>query len=192
MSTSQVDICNKALGNIGISQFMNSMDEQSNEALVCNRFYNVALDRVLAEYPWRFATKTVALADVGTPPDRWAYRYRYPSDCIQVLYVDNEETAYEVIADTDNDALAICSDAVEAEVTYVARVTQTRLYSPLFVDALAWSLAIDIAAPLAANPGIINTLDRAYHTAVSKAAARSMNENYKQSDYISELILERL
>lgn len=186
-----VSICNQALGNCGISQFINLITEQSNEAIICNVYYEGARDRVLAEIPWNFARKTVTLQDIGTPPKRWGYRFRYPIDCLQILYVEDETTDYEVVADTDNEALAICCNIPNPELIYTARIEQTRLYSPLFIEALGWSLAIDIATPLSVNAGLIQGLGNAYNTALSKAAALNLNEFRKTDTRTTDLLAAR-
>lgn len=84
MATSDVQICNLALGRAGCQQFIDSLDDLSTEAMYLKRIYDLTLERVLQDFPWQFAKKYAPLSDIGTPVSPWAYRYRYPSDCLQL------------------------------------------------------------------------------------------------------------
>ncbi len=78
---SVVEICNRALSNIGNSRSINSLTEASKEAGECSLHFEACRDAVLSDFDWNFATKRVALADTSNPPPDWEYAYQYPSDC---------------------------------------------------------------------------------------------------------------
>lgn len=207
----KVGLCNISIGNLGISQFIGSIDEQSNEARVCRIFYDQALNRTLEEFPWSFAKSYADLQDIGSPPSRWLYRYRYPTNCLFVRAVTPRDyfpevaeyynsdllqyfnrNDFEIIEDQAGGGLAICTNIPEASLTFTMRITAFPLFSALFIDAFGWSLSKDIASPLSAQPSMAEKANQAYTGALLKAAARSMNEN-KDSVYPeSEFILARL
>lgn len=199
MSNSEVSICNQALGKIGISQFIANLDtEQSNEARVCRIYYEAARDRVLQAIPWGFAKRTAELQDIGTPPAGWLYRYRYPNDCLFARKVietgateDSTGQPFSISEDETNSGLALCSNTYPASLIYTARITNTTLFSQMFTDALSWSLAMDISAPLSAQPDMAKAASQAYMAALNQAAARHLNEDQPQDIYVSELMAVR-
>ena len=82
--TSKVQICNLALAHIG-QKSVASLDEASVPATYLNLYYDAARDAALRDYNWNFATKTIALADLGTPDrDDYDYMYAFPSACARV------------------------------------------------------------------------------------------------------------
>lgn len=81
---SVVEICNRALSNIGNSRSINSLTEASKEAGECSLHFEACRDAVLSDFDWNFATKRVALADTSNPPPDWEYAYQYPSDCLRI------------------------------------------------------------------------------------------------------------
>lgn len=158
---SPVDICNIALGHIGERSDINSINppEGSVEAQRCARFYPIARRSLLAMHPWTFATRRVTAADLSasnTVPEAWTYVYGLPSDMIKLLgvydpgewrdeaYADN--IAYE-IGSASNSTRVIYSDVATPVIRYVFDQTDTTLYPPLFVEALAWLLSGHLAGP---------------------------------------------
>lgn len=87
--SSVVDICNSALGNLGDSATVASIDppEGSAQAEHCARFYPMALATLLDAHNWGFATRRVALAAVTNPSSTWQYAYAAPASCLTVLAI---------------------------------------------------------------------------------------------------------
>jgi hypothetical protein len=206
----KVGLCNMAIGNLGMSQFIGNIDEASNEARVCRIFYDQALNRTLEEFPWSFARSYADLQDIGTPPSNWLYRYRYPTDCLFIRDVTERDlvpvttdyfdlsifqyinmTDFEIVEDQDGGGLSICTNIAEAMLTYTKRITSFSLFSALFIDAFAWSLSKDIASPLSAQPSMAEKANQAYTASLLKAAARSLNENKTTNQTESEYITAR-
>lgn len=102
-----IDICNRALGEIGTRSTIASLSENSEEARYCNIYYEAVRDQALGLANWNFARYTTTLAVLkaapGTPenPDApssgvwstdwpappWLYEYAFPSDCIRCRYI---------------------------------------------------------------------------------------------------------
>jgi len=186
---SAVDICNMALMRCGSSAVIASLTEGSQEANLCNAFYAQCRDYVLRDYPWAFAQRQVPLAELaatageanGFPAD-WGYKYSYPSDCLMAHEVysgirnprNDQRVPYKVMS--DGVATAIYTDLEDAELVYTAKITDTTLFEPGFISALAYLLASEIALPLTVQPRVLEQLLYGYQQAVSAAAAMSMNE----------------
>lgn len=170
---SEVDICNLALGHLGDTATVASLDppEGSAQAEHCARFYPIARDSLLEMHPWGFATKRVQLAQLGTGWPEWDYSYAQPSDALNIIAVlppdasDDysmglnyanvplaaggsyvpKEFSCEIDA---NGADVIYTDQQDAVLRYTALVTDTTKFSPLFVMSLSWHLASMLAGPI--------------------------------------------
>lgn len=201
MAISEVQICNLALARIGQSVLISSMDEASPAASVCNLFYSTCRDRILEAYPWRFATKYVTLQDIGTPPTNWAYRYRYPNDCLSArcivspgarnLTIENR-IPYAITEDSAGNGRAICCDISPAELEYTAQITMPSIFSPEFSNALAWLLASDICLPLTGDPNKIKLYLQMFESSVASAFANNMKEGQDGLPADSIFVTERL
>lgn len=86
---SEVDICNLALGLLGDTATVSSINpaEGSAQAQHCARFYPIARNTLLEMATWSFATKRVALAQVDNPSSTWQFAYAMPSQVINVISV---------------------------------------------------------------------------------------------------------
>jgi hypothetical protein len=184
---SLVAIWNKALGGcLGERAAISQPDEQSASAAVCRLHYDITRDTLLASHDWSFARRRVSLADLGSPPQLWAFRYQMPSDCIRDRRITpgmaGTAVRYEVagaVDDQGGDIQVLLTNISPAELVYTARVTNTELYPPLFVEALAWSLATAAADTITADT---RRQDRAAQRAdywTKIAAADDLNRGMK-------------
>lgn len=153
---SEVDICNLALARLGDNATVASIDppEGSAQAEHCARFYAVARDSLLEMHAWKFATRRVLLAQLATDTWGWAFAYAEPTGVLKLLAVlpasasnDAETQDFEPESDATGAAI-ILTNQESASLRFVARVTDTTKFSPLFVDALAWLLASYLAGPV--------------------------------------------
>lgn len=168
---SEVDICNLALGHLGDTANVASLDppEGSAQAEHCARFYPIARDSLLEMHPWGFATKRVQLAQLGTGWPEWDYSYAQPADALNIIavlppYATDDYSvglsnvpmaaggsyvpqAFSCEVDA-NGADVIYTDQEDAVLRYTALVTDTTKFSPLFVMSLSWHLASMLAGPI--------------------------------------------
>ena len=72
--SSEVDICNLALGNIKAGR-IDTLDDDSAEGRACKLRYPQSRDAVLQGHWWNLAGKTATLAQLTTTPDEWEYEY---------------------------------------------------------------------------------------------------------------------
>lgn len=153
---SEVDICNLALARLGDNATVASIDppEGSAQAEHCARFYAVARDSLLEMHAWKFATRRVLLAKLTVESWDWAFAYAEPTGALKLLGVlsatasnEDETQPYEAES-AANGAAIILTNQEDASLRFVARVTDTTKFSPLFVDALAWLLASYLAGPV--------------------------------------------
>jgi len=104
--TSPVDIANRALAAIGTRSTIQSLAEQSNEAIQANIYIDTCRRQILRMAQWNsaknFNVLTLICAAPGTPenpsggtvtwqkgqpPPPWSYEYAYPADCLRPVYI---------------------------------------------------------------------------------------------------------
>lgn len=175
---SAVDIVNLALGNLGDTATVASIDppEASVQAQLGARFYPVARDALLEMASWGFAMRRISLAAIDNPWTQWLYAYQIPSDCLNIVAVLPYDSTgdYEGIFETDfvpdpfdpqpppifympqefatevnkDGDKIILTNTESAILRYTTPVTDTTKFSPLFVVSLGWLLASMLAGPL--------------------------------------------
>lgn len=147
MAASEVTICNLALGRIGAGAII-AMDEESAEARVCRLHYAQTRDEVLRSHRWNFAIRPQTLVQDAAPPEfGWAFKYALPVECLRVLSMNEwdmsrRSRAWEV------EGRFLMTNAEDAFIRYISRVTDCSQFDSLFVDALSLKLASRIVTPL--------------------------------------------
>lgn len=202
---SVVDICNMALSRIGNGQRIDSLTERSKQAEECSLFYAQTRDWVLRDRPWPFATKFVSLAQSGINPDPiYPYSYAFPTDCLFARKIVNQIFPVDYWPFAGNDVCIpqvqavpfrviqgestrlIATSVTPATLEYTVRIEDPGLFDPIFVSALAYKLAVEIAPALAKEPSIADRMEAAYQGVVASAFAQGMNEG--QGDRMPESI----
>lgn len=174
---SVADICNLALSHLGDSATVTSIDppEGSAQAEHCARFYPMARDLMLESHDWAFATRRADLALTGTAPDAWEYSYARPANCIKVVgvypedYADDDADGVDFVEENN----LIYTDAENASVRYLTRVTDTTKFPPGFVTALSWLLAHYLAGPIRKGDNKIKDFTYQMYVRMLAAAAAS-------------------
>lgn len=198
---STTEIANLALAHLGIGKEIATLEtENSAEARILRRFYETARDAVLRDFDWPFAGKRAALGLVETDPtDEWAYSYRYPSDALKLRRIPsgtrNDTLASRIpfVVGQDTTGQLIFSDQAEAEMEYTLRVTAVEKYSPDFILALSYLLAV-YSAPALTGGDPFKLGDKAakfYQYMIAKAQASALGEEQPDPPQESEFITGR-
>ena len=183
MAVSKAAICNMALAHIKQTKttIANLDTDTGNPADQCRIHYDVARRFALADHNWNFATKRVTLADVGSPPATYTYRYDYPSDCLKVQEIQRLTKAdvpvpYLIEAVEDGSKLSILTDMATAIGVYTWDVENVALFSPSFVTALSWLLASDLAPALSGSEKVQESSLTVYRNYIAAAQAADSSE----------------
>lgn len=199
---SEVDICNLALARLGDNATVASIDppEGSAQAEHCARFYPVARDSLLEIHDWKFATRRVLLAQLTADTWNWSYAYAEPAEVLKLLAVlpgssssDSETQEYEAETD-ENGSQIILTNQEGASLRYIAHVTDTTVFSPLFVDALAWLLASYLAGPVIkgdAGAAMAKSCLQSFMLALSNAKVSDANQRKARPDHKPDWISGR-
>ncbi len=174
----------------------------SNERKYCSANYDNALETVLEDHDWGFASKYEDLAllkestDDNPPPLPWLYEYDYPSDCIKAREIQKlsdaeDEIPFRLDLDDDGTGKVIHTDREDAKLRYTKRLVSCTLFSPKAIKALGLELASRIVIPLTGNLELKQTIDNLYEVALSNAEASNFNENVNRKPQDPETITSR-
>jgi len=172
---SVVDIVNLSLGKLGDSATVTSIDppEGSAQAEQAKRFYPIARDTLLELHPWNFATKRISLAETSdVAPDAWHFAYAIPSNYIRALSIYPEQSTSEadqqpfIIETNEAGQLILFTNIENATLKYIALITDTTKYTPLFINTLSYLLASFLAGPLIKGDTGLKIADAMYNKAM--------------------------
>lgn len=141
-SLNKTQIANKALTMVGAAP-ITSITQDSNNARIVNRVYDIALRSVLSECKWNFATKRRNLSlsadvldwyDVGI-----STLYVKPADIVRIYGAHQPNIQWKEIGDY------IVSDTGGLGLEYTFVQDDPSKYPSLFADAFIDKLASDVA-----------------------------------------------
>ncbi len=199
---SKVDIFNLALTDISAKAFVQSLTEDSNERKYCSANFDAALDIVLEDHDWNFASAYDDLAqlkessDDVPPPIPWIYEYAYPSKAVVVREIvrdtDNEkDVPFAVALNDEGTGKVIHTDKQSAKARYTKRITNATLLSPRAAEAVGWKLATMIVIPLVGDLKLKQSAEQSYLNAITQAKASNFNEGVNRKAPDPELIQAR-
>ena len=164
--TSKTAICNKALRRLGVQSVLNIDTDNSRQATECKAVYDDLLEEVLREHNWNFAKFRQTLAkDETEQPFGLKNRFPLPTTPKFIKLIKVQERAEYTIENG-----YIFSDAESIELTFIGKETDTTKFDPLFVDAFALRIAIELAFILTGESSkLTEKMERSYTLALSKA-----------------------
>lgn len=151
------------------------------------------------------------------PPPGWLYEYAYPSDAVSIRsvvqqpvnayvgtpFTSNGQSSYpylvgggsrfEVVTDfvSGGQANVIVTNQYQAIGIYTMRVTNTGLFSPLFVEALVQALAAKLSLALSGNVGLAETKFAQANAMIMAARAEDANEGLTVIDNVPDWLAIR-
>lgn len=217
MASSDVVLCNLALSHIGADAVLSSINppDGSVEAGYCSRFYPIARQELIEMFPWTFAKKRVALAEVDNPSSVWQYAYATPSDMIQpqrilttstldaygffpfggllradevALFTERGSADFEI----ENDVLL--TNEQDAVLLYTRDVTDTSKFTAGFTVALSFLIGSYLAGPIVKGSTGADAALRLRKMAVMKASeamTNDANSSVETNQFVPEHIRRR-
>ena len=171
-SPSTVGIFNRALALLGGEQLstVEGPWEKSALGILCVNNFPGVLDMALEAHDWSFARAREDLAEKPeTRPRRnYSRRYALPSACLRPLELTG---GWPFILEGSD----LLTDAAPAELHYIQRVEDPRVWPPAFQTALAWGLAAVLAAAKTNDPRIQQACFERYNVTLLEAMARDNN-----------------
>lgn len=182
MSVSKTDIVNKALTLVGATP-VTSIDDDTNNARVVSRVYEISLRSILSECKWNFATKRAALSVLA---DTLAWYdtgesivYQKPTDMIRIFGVSSPNVVWREEGDY------IISDTSGLGVRYVYFLDTPSKYPSYFIDALIIRLAADIAYMIVNSKELGEAFTKMYE-GVSLTKAMSANSQVGRQQILQD------
>lgn len=139
---SETDIFNMALDLLEEEPILGDTDRRPAVRFM-KRNYRHLRDATLELHPWKFALARENLTmDPDAPAFGWSARFAVPDDCLRLLplTVGGDPRGRE-IRFAQEDGFILCNEGAPLPVRYVKRQESVARFSPLFVQALALSLA---------------------------------------------------
>ena len=172
---SQIDIANRALQKVGAKQ-IGSLTEGSVEADAVNSCYDILLNAELQTNAWKFALKRVQLPANSSTPDPEAqvraFVFQLPSDFVRVAPFDPVEETFPLDHLVEGRTI-VSDDASPLDLRYVSNTVAPEKYDPLFIEALAARISIEIVETLTQSNTKKAALEDAYAAHVRTARSRN-------------------
>ena len=184
---SVVDICNESLDLLGAATII-ALTDNSKEARLCNRNFDLVRDAVLRAHPWNIAVTRKELAqDASAPAFGFTYQYTLPTDpyCLRVLSfwdsnVDNELAAYDSNVMYKIEGRKILSNEGTCNIIYIGRVTDTEQYDSLLSSTIAHRLAAETAYAITGSGTVAQTMNALYEQRLREAKSIDAMEGYPE------------
>lgn len=191
------EICNMALARIGKAGIA-SIKENSENARQCALFYDFTRKKLLREYAWGFAKRTIKAAELSAESPYWAHIYAYPQYCIAIRKIFSEGDAQAVNEGKEQEPwdLHMVSDGVlgigcnveKAWIEYTYDVLDADLFSADFLEALVHMLAFNICQQLTGSAGMQQTEYQLAMNAITAAKFGSAKEKKQKPVYPTSYI----
>jgi hypothetical protein len=153
MATTQVAVCNRALGKLGSAR-ITDISEDSRQARALNACWDHVRDLVLRSFRWQFALKRAQLAASATAP-AFGFKNQFvlPSDFLQVDFVgDYGPTVnlafYESQESVDyaiEGNMILTDFSAPLNLRYIAQISDPGQWDISFAEVMACKLAMEIA-----------------------------------------------
>jgi len=166
---SKTEICNQALVLIGGGLISDFISDTTKAGQLCRLFYDSTVEELLEQYPWTFAAKRINLSAPTQDEPKFGFEnsFQLPADYLDIHETNLLDGSWRV------EDLRILTNADEISIVYVARITDTSKYTPLFRQTLIYLLAAKLAIPLTRSLQMATL----YHQAVERTLSRSENAN---------------
>lgn len=185
MASTPAEICNLALGSIGVSAFIDDLTSETVESEVAAVYYDSTRDEVLEEKPWKFAMRRKLLAPLANATrTNWDFVYKLPADCLAPRFLvpdvqvpgKVDRIPWELEDDETTGGTVLLTDREDAELAYTARITTVGRFSPLFQKALAWKLAGYFALVIPEKAVLAQGCDKMYDKYLLRAFASQLRQ----------------
>lgn len=176
--TSEVAVCNGALGLLGAERIV-SLDDGTTQAALCDLHYAQARDATMRAFSWNFA---IARANLGAPLSSgdaraplfdWSYAFMLPRTsqnfCLRVLTLEDNDD-YKV-----EGPVLMCNSST-ARIKYIKRVEAVSEWDDLFKGAVAAHLAMLLAMPITKSASMMQAMAGLYQSRLQEAYAVDTQE----------------
>jgi hypothetical protein len=166
---SQVDIANAALVKLGAERITNLSDPGAEPL---EGAWDRLRDAELRSHPWKFAIRRGEFAPLTEVPAWGAgYQYQLPADYLRLVAIaDDWWWDDELGPPWRIEGQRILTDmGSPLRLRWLSRVTETPRFDPLFVEALACRIALDLCVKVTGSASLKQTLRQDHMLALRDA-----------------------
>jgi len=157
MSLTDVEICSIALVKIG-ADAISSFDDESVEADIGRRLYEVTVRALITAHPWHFSIAETELQRLNEPPlAGYSYVFALPDDVLRVVSAGAIGRGRGLDYRVASDRLYTKSQKV---VLSYQRRPSTEAFPAFFAQALIAKLAAELCLPLTEGTSRAEALQR--------------------------------
>lgn len=184
--TSKTQIANRALSKLGEPRVSNIDTVDTKAANTIRFMYDEVRDAMLTAYPWNFAMTRTQLAKDATAPS-WGYnnRFQVPSDFL-ALYKINNDPDYRI-----EKGYILTDEGAPLKILYIAQITNSGEYDPLFVEAFATRLAYEACEQITQSNTKKQLLGQELQSVIKEAYASDAIQDPPQKLKDDEWLLAR-
>ena len=190
MASSATEICNLTISWLAGNSIL-SLNDDSEEARLCKANYDPGRRAVLEEREWTFAVKRVQLPALAEPPlFGWKFKFLVPPDLLYSIGVyDPGHANIKKPPQMEHvvEGREILADKSIINLKYISDVTNTQQFSPLFDQALAAYIGINIAIPLTENAVQFDRMAGLYDIKLNDAIASNSLQGTREQLQQSQL-----
>lgn len=155
-ATGRTAIYNKAIVLLGSRETLLSPDEAIPSAQSLSALWDIARRSALAMHPFNFAIEREKLMrDTQAPACGYQYRFLKPTAMLRWLPWDSDDCYY---FDGEEEGEFFLTDEPEIFIRYIGDHTDSSKWSPLFVDVMAYTLAMEYCEAKTGLTGLRNAL----------------------------------
>lgn len=199
MST-DLEIANRALFKLGAAP-ISSFEDTTEEGISIKSFYNQIRDELLSSHRWCFALERAELAPlVDKPAFGYEFKYQLPSDFLRLEQVYNANFRYDLLtyqfrgrSPFSIEGNKILTDIGPVlQIRYLKRVSNSELFPPTFVNALADRIAFEFCERFTQNSNKAQLFAQKYKMDIIEAKKNNLIQLGSSSLPDTASILERL
>lgn len=195
------DIANLALQKLGEERIA-SLTEDSRNARSCLNCYANLRDSELRSHPWSFAIKRVILAPSPTAPAfDYLYKFGLPVDCLRALPPNDNDLDWKVegrfiltnaLRGSAVLPAGVSTAAAQLALIYIAQITDTTQFDPMFDQALAALMAAEMCEELTQSNTKRDAAEKNYKFWIAEARKANAFENLQGEPPVDTWITSQL
>lgn len=200
MISDKTALYNLALNAVGARSNIASPTENSREAQVCELWYSVVRDAVLAASPWPELTKlaSLTLLDERDMEEDWVatnarpgytFVYELPSDLVRPQYLTNFDRF--LLTSYTDDARVLATNTEDAILAYTAGDVAFSAWSSTLSMAMVYGLAAHITLPLTGKASRSKLLADQANNLLWQARETAANSSNETFDHVPDWIAAR-
>lgn len=175
----KVDIFNLAITLLGGNP-ITSVSQNNRAAIAMSAVYDMLRLAELRKHPWNFAIKQIQLnANANTPLFDRAYSFPLPNDFVKMV-APFPESDYNDIDWVIQDKQIYTNYQPPLNIRYIADITDTSMFDPLFVTVLAARISSACADAITQSNSKLSNVNQAYNDAVAEAKKANAIDNVPQ------------